>query len=227
MRYAGLGRFGKTSAWLAGLFLPPYLGRIPLSRMSPKGYLSPRAMVAHPLLRLGKHVFVDDDVLIYQDAKGGFVELGDGVQLLRGNILQTGRGGAIRIGPRTHVQPCCQFSAYLSSIVIGERVEIAPGCAFYPYNHGMEAGTPIRLQPLQSKGGIVIEDDAWLSVGVKVLDGVRIGRGAVVGAGAVVTTDLPANSISSGVPARVLKMRSGSPSNADVDKGKEKPANER
>ena len=84
---------------------------------------------------------------------------------------------------------------------------MAPNCSFYPYNHGMAAGLPIRKQPLQSKGGIIIEDDAWLSVGVIVLDGVRIGSGAVVGAGAVVTKDLPPESISSGVPARVIRMR--------------------
>jgi acetyltransferase-like isoleucine patch superfamily enzyme len=71
----------------------------------------------------------------------------------------------------------------------------------------MADGLPIRRQPLHSKGGIVIEDDVWLGVGVIVLDGVRIGRGAVVGAGAVVTKDLPPNSISSGAPARVVKMR--------------------
>jgi len=30
-------------------------------------------------------------------------------------------------------------------------------------------------QPLQTKGGIIIDDDAWVS-GVIVLDGVRIGK---------------------------------------------------
>jgi acetyltransferase-like isoleucine patch superfamily enzyme len=95
----------------------------------------------------------------------------------------------------------------MAPIKIGQRVDIAPYCAFYPYSHGMSEGQIIRRQPLQTKGGIVIEDDAWLGVGVIVLDGVRIGKGAVVGAGAVVTKDLPANSVCSGVPARVVKMR--------------------
>lgn len=210
MRYAGIGPFGKFSTWLAGLFFPPYYARIALSRMNSKGYVSPKAIVSHPFLSLGKNIFIDDGVLIYQDEDGGAIELGDGVQLFRDTIAQTGQGGSITVGPLTHIQPRCQLSAYKAPISIGRRVEIAPYCSFYPYNHGMLEGQPIRLQPLQSKGGITIEDDAWLGVGVAVLDGVRIGRGAVVGAGAIVAKDLPANSISSGAPARVIKMRSSS-----------------
>jgi acetyltransferase-like isoleucine patch superfamily enzyme len=169
-------------------------------------------------LDLGQNIFVDDGVMIYQDEDGGPVELGDGVKLFRETIIQTGQGGHIKVGSQTHIQPRCQLSAYKSPILIGQRVEIAPYCAFYPYNHGMAADQPIRTQPLQSKGGITIEDDAWLSVGVIVLDGVRIGKGAVVGAGAVVTKDIPANSISSGVPARVIKMRESSPDPERLEK---------
>jgi acetyltransferase-like isoleucine patch superfamily enzyme len=153
------------------------------------------------------NVFVDDGVLIFQDIDGGEVRLGDLVHVHRDSILQTGQGGTIKIGERTHIQPRCQMSAYKGSLVIGKRVEIAPYCAFYPYNHGMEPELPIRHQPLISKGGIIVEDDAWLSVRVTVLDGVRIGKGAVVGAGSVVTRDLPDYSISAGNPARVLKFR--------------------
>jgi len=215
MHYAGISRFGKFSTWLAGLFLAPYYARVYLSRMNSKGYVSPKAILSHPLLGLGKNIFVDDGVLIYQDEDGGPVELGDGAQLFRETIVQTGQGGSIRVGPLTHIQPRCQLSAYKAPILIGRRVEIAPYCAFYTYSHGMVEGQPIRRQLLQSKGGITIEDDAWLSVGVIVLDGVRIGKGAVVGAGAVVTKDVAANTISSGVPARVIKMRGSSSKDSD------------
>jgi acetyltransferase-like isoleucine patch superfamily enzyme len=62
-------------------------------------------------------------------------------------------------------------------------------------------------QPLQTKGGIVIEDDVWLGVGVTVLDGVCIGKGAVIAAGSMVNKSVPAGAIAAGVPARVVKMR--------------------
>jgi acetyltransferase-like isoleucine patch superfamily enzyme len=85
---------------------------------------------------------------------------------------------------------------------------MAPYCALYPYDHGILPGLPIREQPLRSRGGIVIGDEAWLGVGVIVLDGVRIGAGAVVGAGSVVVHDIPDGAVAQGVPARVVMLRS-------------------
>jgi acetyltransferase-like isoleucine patch superfamily enzyme len=71
----------------------------------------------------------------------------------------------------------------------------------------MVPGIPIVEQPLTSRGDIIIEDEAWISTGVIILDGVRVGKGAVVGAGSVVTRDIPDNAIAYGVPAKVIKMR--------------------
>jgi acetyltransferase-like isoleucine patch superfamily enzyme len=85
---------------------------------------------------------------------------------------------------------------------------IAPNCAFYPYDHGILPGKPIREQPLETKGDIIVGDEAWLAFGVIVLSGVKIGSGAVIGAGSVVTSDIPDGAIAVGAPARVVKMRS-------------------
>jgi acetyltransferase-like isoleucine patch superfamily enzyme len=85
---------------------------------------------------------------------------------------------------------------------------MAPCCAFYPYDHSMLPVKPIREQPLKTRGGIIIEDEAWLGFGVIVLDGVRIGQGAVIGAGSIVTKNIPDGSIAAGNPACVIKMRS-------------------
>ena len=195
------------AAGLAALGMPPFYGRIQLATFHPKGYVSPKATIYGNKFELGRHVYIDDDVLIYQDQDGGAITIEDAVQLHRGTFIQTGQGGAVTIGARTHIQPRCQLSAYCGSIWIGQRVEIAPNCAFYPYNHGMMHGTLIRRQPLRSKGGILIGDDAWLGYGAVVLDGVRIGAGAVVGAGSVVTRDVPDGAIASGVPARIVNHR--------------------
>jgi acetyltransferase-like isoleucine patch superfamily enzyme len=208
MRYAGLDPMGRLATCLATWFTPPYKACSYLAAMNLRGYIAPSAAVYHRDLRLGANVFIGDRVTIYQaDENGGPVELGDRVHLHQDTIIEVGSGGSVMIGADTHVQPRCQFSGYKTSIRIGRGVQIAPNCGFYPYDHGFAPGELIGKQPIQTKGGIIIGDDAWLGFGVIVLDGVRIGKGAVVGAGAVVTRDVPDETIAVGVPARVVKRR--------------------
>jgi acetyltransferase-like isoleucine patch superfamily enzyme len=129
-----------------------------------------------------------ESVIIYLAENGGPVEMGDQVLILRDTIIETGFGGSLVIGSGTTVNPRCQLNAYLAPIQIGRGVQLAPNCALYSYDHGFTPGESIREQPLQTRGGITIDDDAWLGVGVIVLSGVHIGRGAVVERGSVVTT---------------------------------------
>jgi len=59
----------------------------------------------------------------------------------------------------------------------------------------------------KSKGRVEIADNVWIGDSVILLSGVKIGEGAVIGAGSVVTKNIPAYSVSVGVPARVIKYR--------------------
>ena len=208
MRRSGLKYFGRVATRLAICFTPPFKGRYYLAQLNRQGYISPSATLHHADLRIGDNVFIGDRVIIYQSFDGGRVEIGDGVRLVGDIYVETGQGGSLNIGSNTFIQPRCQFSAYVGRIEIGCGVQIAPNCAFYPYDHGFARGKLIREQPLRTKGGIIIDDDALLSYGVIVLSGVRIGKGAVIGAGSVVTRDVPDGAIAAGVPARVIRMRS-------------------
>lgn len=207
MHWSGLNGFGRFATRLATWGAPPYKARLKLAGYHPQGYVSPRAQVHHNALHRQGNVFVGDGVVIYQNSGGGPVTLHAGVHLYSDIILETGDGGQIVLGAETHVQPRCQLSAYVGSIHVGRRVEIAPHCLFYPYNHGTAPGQPLRLQPLESAGDIVIGDDAWLGAGVTVLANVHIGEGAVIGAGAVVTKDIPAHAVAVGAPAQVVRYR--------------------
>lgn len=210
MQYAGLSPLGRIATRLAVWLAPPYTGRFYLARLNPKGYISCSATLRHSDLHMGANVFIGDRVVIYQSSKGGQIKLGDRVHLVGDTSILTGQNGSLKIGSDTYIQPNCQFSAFLAPIEIGCWVQIAPNCAFYPYNHGFEAGKLIREQPLTTKGGIVVDDDAVLGYGVIVLSGVRIGKGAMIGAGSVVTKNIPDGAIAAGVPARVIKIRGSS-----------------
>ena len=118
----------------------------------------PSATICHNKVHFGANVYVDDGVLFYEDRNGGAITLGAGVHLHRDTFLQTGQGGTIEIGPRTHIQPRCQFSAYLSPIIVGSDVEIAPYCAFYPYDHGVSQGvSPIAKLPYKPRAELSLK----------------------------------------------------------------------
>ena len=209
MCLAGAPGVGRLAMAVAGWAIPPYRGRVPLSAMHQRGYIAPSARLHHRHLRLGPYIYIGARVLIYQmDDDPGPVILGQRVRLHQEVIIETGVGGSLIIGEESNIQPRCQLSAYKGTIHIGTGVMMAPYCALYPYDHGILPGMPIRKQPVRSRGGIVIGDEAWLGVGVIVLDGVRIGTGAVVGAGSVVVHDVPDGAVAQGVPARVVMLRS-------------------
>jgi acetyltransferase-like isoleucine patch superfamily enzyme len=207
MRHASLTHFGRISMRLAAWFSPPYKERIPLSHLSEKGFVEHTAIINHPNFRVGKHCFIGDKVIINERKNGGKIELGDRVEILRDTTLETGSGGQIIIGDNSSIHPCCHLYSYLEPIEIGSGVMIAPSCALFSYNHGMVPNETIRKQPLQSKGPIIIGNEAWIGVRATILSGVKIGNGAVIGAGSVVSDDVPDGAIVVGIPARVQKNR--------------------
>ncbi|OBP14292.1 serine acetyltransferase [Rheinheimera sp. SA_1] len=52
----------------------------------------------------------------------------------------------------------------------------------------------------------VIGDNVYIATGAKILGSVRIGNNVVVGANAVVITDVPANCVVAGVPAKIIRQ---------------------
>lgn len=208
---AAAGRFRRLAAGLASRGTMPYHGRAHLADLTSRGFIAASASVAHPELRLGRNVYLGDNVVVTCCDGGAPVKIGDRVHLYGDTFVETGKGAGVSIGEGTHVQPGCHIHAFLSDIRIGKNVEIAAGCGFFSYDHGIAPGAAIMDQPLTSKGEISIGDGAWLGYRVTVLQGVTIGAGAVIAAGSVVTRDIPDNAIAGGVPAKVLKFRNGGP----------------
>jgi acetyltransferase-like isoleucine patch superfamily enzyme len=87
-----------------------------------------------------------------------------------------------------------------ASITIGHGVAISSGVTIRDSDNHSINGNPVVSAP------IFIEDHVWIGLNATILKGVRIGSGSVVAAGAVVTSDVPANSLVGGVPAKVIKQ---------------------
>ncbi|UFQ99161.1 DapH/DapD/GlmU-related protein [Pseudomonas wenzhouensis] len=113
-------------------------------------------------------------------------------------------GDNVQINDYVHI-------ASMEKVVIGNNVLIASKVFISDHNHGGYSGD-IHSSPLTAPASrpiisspVIIEDNVWIGEFVSVLPGVTIGKGAVIGANSVVTTDIPANSIAVGAPARVIK----------------------
>jgi len=117
-------------------------------------------------------------------------------------------GNLISVGKDCHIGERCFLWAGPSRgrIILGDFVSLAPEVFITASNYKFRVGKPFRQQP-QTERDVIIGNDVWLGVRVIITAGVTIGDGCVVGAGAVVTRDIPANSISVGVPARVVDVR--------------------
>lgn len=207
LRHSALSRKGRVAAFLAWIVTPGYKDLVQLSYRNRRGFIHPFASINHPDLRLGKGVYIDFNVTMYNAKGGGPIQLDDRVRILRNSIFETGDRGYISVGEHSWINPNTQIAAYINPVIIGRRVLVAANCSFYPHNHGIKGRGPVFGQKADSKGPIIVGDGSWLGVNVAVLGGVKIGENAVIGAGSVVTRDIPANAIAVGSPAKVTKFR--------------------
>jgi acetyltransferase-like isoleucine patch superfamily enzyme len=214
----GLGRLVLHEAvMLASSWVPGALGLLLRKLLYPlllgavgKGVVFGQGVVLrHPhKVRLGDGVTVDD--LVVLDAKGTSnrgIDVGRGVFLGRGTILSC-KDGDISIGDHGNFGFHCEvFSG--SSVTVGRHGLFAAQSYLVGGGHEFEHEALAVIDQPRSSRGIALGDNVWLGAGAKVLDGVRIGRDVVVGANAVVNADLPDGAIAAGVPARVLRHRTG------------------
>lgn len=209
---------------LRELIITTIVGSLPKIAM---GTAARRNLYPLILRHMGKKVFIQEGVEFLSAEK---VELGDEVylfcnvklnawnencQILLGDRVAIDRGVdiscagdncTIEIGDATFVGP-------YTCIAGPGNVKIGKDCMIAAHS-GIVANNHIFADPVQrirdqgiTKKGIEIGDDCWLGYGVKVLDGVTIGKGSVIGAGAVVTKDLPPYSVAVGVPAKAISSR--------------------
>ena len=109
------------------------------------------------------------------------------------------------IGERAYVGPRCHigWAVIEADVLVAAGVHIPSGAR----THGMDdLSLPMRDQP-SSKSPVRIGAGAWIGSAAVVM--ADVGTDTVVGAGAVVTKPIADRVIAGGVPARVLRERSG------------------
>jgi acetyltransferase-like isoleucine patch superfamily enzyme len=117
-------------------------------------------------------------------------------------------GPSICVGDRCFIGRGCEFNIS-AGIEIGADTLVASGCKFIDHDHGFADRDVLIGQQSPATAPITIGPDVWLGVNVVVLRGTRIGRGSVIAAGSVVRGEIPEYEVWGGVPARRLKVRSG------------------
>lgn len=116
------------------------------------------------------------------------VEIGNNAVIMMGAILNI---GAV-VGEGTMID----MGAVLGGrATVGKRCHIGAGAVL--------AGV---VEPA-SATPVVIEDNVLVGANAVVIEGVHVGEGAVVAAGAVVISDVPANAVVAGCPAKIVKYR--------------------
>lgn len=112
-----------------------------------------------------------------------------------------GGKATITFGDACLLSPGVRFNA-------AERITVGGGCMF---GHGATVsdcdwhGVFDRTDVHSRAKPVTLGDNVWLGDGAFVGKGVTIGENSIVGARAVVTSDIPANAIAVGNPAKVVR----------------------
>lgn len=103
------------------------------------------------------------------------VELGEGVQIMAGVVIQPG----CRIGINSIINTSASVD---HDCIVGDHVHISPGVTL--------------------SGGVSVEAGSHIGTGATVIQGISIGSGCLIAAGAVVIKDIADGAMVRGVPAR-------------------------
>ena len=167
--------------------------------------------VRSTLRRAGTHLVNTASGIMGDDVVGRSVRWGvvllAGAEIPRSTHLLGGtyfsRASNLHTGERCLINRSCYLDLH-AEITLGNDVVVGHGTSIITSRHVL--GPPERRAGPVEGLQVWIGSGAWLGANVTILPGVTIGPGAVVAAGAVVNSDVPANAVVAGVPARVIRL---------------------
>lgn len=97
------------------------------------------------------------------------------------------------------------YSYINGDVQIGANVLVGPHVSIVAGNHIYDPKDDyFSARSDKATGKVIIEDGVWLTTGVVVTPGCRIGKCALICANSVVTSNIPAYSIAAGTPAKII-----------------------
>ena len=120
----------------------------------------------------------------------------------RYTIAEYFRRQGMKVGDDCMIVPT-QLGTEPYLVKIGNHVAIAEGVKFMTHDGGPWIFRS-EVSDLQVFGPIVIEDNCVIGQNAIIFPNTRIGRNSIIGANSVVISDIPADTIAVGVPARPL-----------------------
>jgi acetyltransferase-like isoleucine patch superfamily enzyme len=166
-----------------------------------------RHKLAPKLAHLGRHPFIVKPWHI--EIFGGPVAVGDNVTLLGCSDRKTrltvwsdrDNPDGIIIGNHVLISPGVRISA-ANSIRISDSCMIASNAYITDSDwHGIYD----RSMPPCGTDCVVLEENVWIGDSAIICKNVTIGKNSIIGAGAVVTSDIPANVVAAGNPAKIVR----------------------
>jgi acetyltransferase-like isoleucine patch superfamily enzyme len=127
------------------------------------------------------------------------ISIGAGCLLQDRVYIRAGVDGSVELEDRSALNTYVQIYGH-GGVRIGKDTQIGPGTIITTTGHDYRA-TDLAI----NNAPIDIGDRVWIGCNCAILPGVTIGDKTVIGAGAVVTSDIPANCVAVGVPARVIR----------------------
>ena len=119
--------------------------------------------------------------------------------------------GAVILGPEVSIWPFALLRADSNRIVVGERSVILDKVLIEsPKDHPVVIERNVLVSHGAILHGYVVREGALIGIGAIVLDGADVGRRSIVGAGSLVPPGMkiPDDSLTLGIPAKVVKMLS-------------------
>jgi acetyltransferase-like isoleucine patch superfamily enzyme len=166
-----------------------------------------RHKLSPQLASLGKYPFIVKPWHI--EIFGGPVSIGDNITLLGCSDKKTRLTvwsdrkdiQGITIGDHVLISPGVRISA-------ANSISIADSCMLASHVYITDSdwhGIYDRSMPSQEISFVKLEENVWVGDSAIICKGVTIGKNSIIGAGSVVTSDVPANVIAAGNPAKIIR----------------------